>query len=673
VAENESNVWLDLASDAYTTSTTYLDAYLRPEWERAIRQWQGKHAVGSKYLSDAWQKRSCVFRPKTRAAVRKNEAAAAAAFFSTQDVVEIKPVDDSDPINLMAGEIMQGMVNFRLTKTIPWFLTLIGAYQEAQKVGVCASYQYWEYDEGKADKPCIELIPPENLRIDPGANWIDPINTSPYLIHLIPMYLGDVLERMRTPDPKTNEPKWFPLTAAELMSASGERNDSTRMVRDGNRADPKEQSNSAFSEFNIVWIRRNIILKDGVDWLFYTAGGEHMLSNPVPRQTVYHHGIRPYAMGACVLEAFKVYPDGIVSLTRDIQDELNEVTNQRLDNIKFVLNKRYFVKRGAQVDMRSLSRNTPGSSTMMNDPEKDVKESNWPDVTSSSFQEQDRLNLDFDDLAGTFSQSTVQANRSLNETVGGMTLISDGANQVSEYQLRMFSETWVEPVLRQLVALEQAYETDPIVLKFAGQNSQLFKAYNMAQIPDQLLSVDMNVSVNVGIGSTNPETQIRRFFYGMESLAKVVGPDQFAQKLDFEEVVKEAFGKLGYKDGKRFFNLDEEDPRIAELKTEIERLQQQLMMKRSPEVDAATAEKIRAEAVNSRVDAALKAMQAGQTIATIPAVAPVGDEILASAGFEDMNGPPVATPPELGYSPPPRESRVRYIRENPIIEEGGEL
>jgi hypothetical protein len=97
------------------------------------------------------------------------------------------------------------------------------------------------------------------------------------------------------------------------------------------------------------------------------------------------------------------------------------------------------------------------------------------------------------------------------------------------------------------------------------------------------------------------------------------------------------------------------------------------MMKRSPEVDAATAEKIRAEAVNSRVDAALKAMQAGQTIATIPAVAPVGDEILASAGFEDMNGPPVATPPELGYSPPPRESRVRYIRENPMIEEGGEL
>lgn len=673
MAETDSNIWLDLARDAYTTSTTYLDAYLRPEWERAIRQWQGKHTVGSKYMSDAWQKRSCVFRPKTRSAVRKNEAAAAAAFFSTQDVVEIKPVDDSDPMNLMAGEIMQGMVNFRLTKTIPWFLTLLGAYQEAQKVGVCASYQYWEYEEGKADKPCIELIPPENLRIDPGANWIDPINTSPYLIHLIPMYLGDVLTRMRTPDPKTLEPRWYPLTPAELMSASGEQNDSTRMVRDGNRADPKEQSNSAFDEFTIVWIRRNIIRKDGVDWLFYTAGGEYLLSDPVPLKTVYHHGMRPYAMGACVLEAFKVYPSGIVTLTRDIQDELNEVTNQRLDNIKFVLNKRYFVKRGAQVDVRSLTRNAPGGVTMMNDPDADVKELNWPDVTGSSFQEQDRLNLDFDDLAGTFSQSTVQANRSLNETVGGMTLISDGANQVSEYQLRMFSETWVEPVLRQLVALEQTYETDPIVFKFAGQNSQLFKTYNLSQIPDQLLSVDMNVSVNVGIGSTNPETQVRRFFYGMESLAKVVGPDQFAQRLDFEEVVKEAFGKLGYKDGKRFFNLDQEDPRIAQLQAQIEQLQQQLMMKRSPEVDAATAEKIRAEAVNSRVDAALKAMQAGQTIATIPAVAPVGDEILTSAGFEDMNGPPVATPPEAGYSPPTRESHVRYIRENPIIEEEGGL
>ncbi|MDU9711646.1 hypothetical protein RGC52_08060, partial [Helicobacter pylori] len=80
-----------------------------------------------------------------------------------------------------------------------WFLTAIGAYQDAQTVGVCASYQCWEYDERKKiDKPAIHLIPVENLRIDPGSNWEDPVNSSPYVIRMIPMYVKDVRAKMTT-------------------------------------------------------------------------------------------------------------------------------------------------------------------------------------------------------------------------------------------------------------------------------------------------------------------------------------------------------------------------------------------------------------------------------------------------------------------------------------------
>jgi hypothetical protein len=71
-----------------------------------------------------------------------------------------------------------------------------------------------------------------------------------------------------------------------------------------------------------------------------------------------------------------------------------------------VLNKRYKVKRNAQVDVEALTRNVPGGS-QMNDPEKDVIEMPTIDVTGSSYQEQDRLNVDFDELTGNFSQSSV--------------------------------------------------------------------------------------------------------------------------------------------------------------------------------------------------------------------------------------------------------------------------
>jgi len=48
-----------------------------------------------------------------------------------------------------------------------------------------------------------------------------------------------------------------------------------------------------------------------------------------------------------------------------------------------------------------------------------VKELKSSDVTRSSYEMQDRLNVDFDDIAGSFSTSSVASNRKLNETVGG--------------------------------------------------------------------------------------------------------------------------------------------------------------------------------------------------------------------------------------------------------------
>ena len=35
------------------------------------------------------------------------------------------------------------------------------------------------------DTPVIELISPENIRIDPAADWADPIKSTPYIVHMI--------------------------------------------------------------------------------------------------------------------------------------------------------------------------------------------------------------------------------------------------------------------------------------------------------------------------------------------------------------------------------------------------------------------------------------------------------------------------------------------------------
>jgi hypothetical protein len=641
---NNPTDWLTLARDAYTASTAYFDSSIRQQIEADLRQSQGQHPTGSKYLSD--RGRSRLFRPKTRATIRKNEAQAAEAFFSTTDVVAISPENDNDPLQKASAAVMSELLQYRLTKSIPWFLTLVGAYQDAQTVGVVASYQYWEYNEKKKlDRPAIRLIPIENLRFDPGANWTDPVGTSPYIVELIPMYLGQVRQRMTNPDPKTGEAKWHSLPDSVILTATKSYGDTIRMTREGQRMDSKYQT-QANNAYNVVWVHKNIVSVDDVDYVYYTLGVDHLLSDPRPLDEVYFHGRRPYVIGSCIVETHKNYPSGVPRLTRDVQAEINEVANSRIDNVKLAMNKRYFARRNKQVDIRSVTRNVPGSVTLMQDID-DVKVVEYNDVTGSSYKEQEVLNLDFDDMAGAFSGASVQSNRKLNETVGGMNLLSTSANQVSGYQLRTFVETWVEPVLRQIVLLEQYYETDENILGLCGQAAQMQK-FGVDQITDDMLMQEFTLNVNVGMGATNPQEQVQQFISGMSALRDMLA-DGSLQRLGLkvEEVIAELFGKLGYKDGSRFFELEQQDPQIAQLQATIQQLQDALNAKHPPELLAAMVRKVdaeiasmgvkdkvsAAEAVKKGSEAQFSAMQTAEVIAAVPAVAPIADELMKAAGY----------------------------------------
>lgn len=639
--------WLARAVNAFSTSDSWFNSSLRMQMERDIRQFQGRHASDSKYLTDTYRSRSKLFRPKTRSAIRSSEATAAAAFFSTEDVVTVTAPDDNDEQKVASAELNKALLQYRLSQSnsVPWFLICMGAYQEAQAIGAIASVQEWDFSN---DRPRIELIPPENLRIDPGADWIDPVNSSPYIIHLMPMYAMDVRARANS-----KKRPWKAVTNAQLLAAT-QTQDSIRLQREHGRLDPKEQ-NTSISDYAIVWVRRYVMRTDNGDVVFYTLGDQALLSDPAPISEEFWHGRRPYVLGTCFVEAHRVYPASKPALTREIQAEINEITNQRIDNVKFAMNKRYFVKRNRNVDVRSLVRNSPSSVTMMTDPESDVKVVETNDVTSSSYNEQDRLNLDFDDLAGTFSGSSVQSNRRLNETVGGMQMMSGAANQVGEYELRTFAETWVEPVLRQVVLLEQYYESDEMILAVAGERAKLVRKFGLTKITDKLLMQDVITRVNVGVGSTNTFNQLEKFIYALEKVGAIFGP-QALQRLKFGEVVKEIFGKVGYKDGSRFF-VEPEDPEIAAMMQTIEELQSALAAKHPPELIAAQVKKLLEEAalarskrVHTGVQAAYSAVQAGATVAATPALAPVADEIMRGAGYQaDPSGqdPNIPSPPAI--------------------------
>jgi len=204
-----------------------------------------------------------------------------------------------------------------------------------------------------------------------------------------------------------------------------------------------------------------------------------MLTEPKLLQEMYpwlRSGERPYVMGYT----------STVELTQELQAAANDIWNQRFDNVRLAMNKRYHIRRDRNIDLDALFRSVPGGAVEMDDPDTDVRVIDTKDVTSSAYAEQDRINMDFDELQGNFSTSTVQGARSLNETVGGMSLMASNSGTVTEYVLRTFSETWVERALKQLLRLEQYYETDEVILELAGDAASQINEQFQGSVDDLL-------------------------------------------------------------------------------------------------------------------------------------------------------------------------------------------
>src|SRR5574337_87055 len=142
----------------------------------------------------------------------------------------------------------------------------------------------------------------EAFPIDPAAPGGDPVDTSPYLMWVIRMYVKDVRARAK-------QGRWLPVTDAQIMAASNKTFDSIRMAREHNRADPTA-ADTAVTDYTLVWVREVIVDVDGDDLIYYTLGDSGLLSEPAPLQTVYTQG-RPFVVGHVIIEAHRAYPSGI--------------------------------------------------------------------------------------------------------------------------------------------------------------------------------------------------------------------------------------------------------------------------------------------------------------------------------------------------------------------------
>lgn len=622
---------LNLLATAMDVSREYHQRTIERPLARSYRAWKNQHAEGSKYLGTAWRGRSRLFVPKTRAAVRKNLATVAAALFSTADVVDMQAEYDDDPIQRATAAVIKADVDYRLTRTsdksgLPWFVLAMGAALDVTLTGVCISKQFWEYEEVRkkrrqqvveqdpftgmplidpvsqqpivrsttvedvrvtADRPMIELFPIENASLDPASQWHSPIQRGRWFSMLYPMGLDDAKAMMKSGEKFGRDSGWLEVDDATLLLGDKHTDRAgARRQREGgvDRLDDADRAGS----LDMVWLQENFFRIEGVDWHFWSVGRHAIISEIRRVEDVYPEfgGDRPYVMGRCTIETHQLFPMSPVESWQPLQLELNDVTNLRQDTLKRSIAPLAKAKRGKNVDLTQLQRRGQPDTVLLLDSMDDVDFVQTPGPTGAAYTETAQNNAMFDELAGVFSTTSVQTNRQLNETVGGMRMMSGAANSVSEFDLRVFVETWVEPVIRQVAHLVRFYESDEKLLKIATKNAQALKKFGVEPNFDHFEQVEMFIRVNAGIGAADPMQKMAKLKAAFEMLAPVMGAMQQAGiTIDPEAVIDEVMGAAGYRDGRRFFKFGtppeaQQDPEVMKLMQEVKLEAQKLEVKR---------------------------------------------------------------------------------------------
>lgn len=609
---DEGYDFLALVATAENITRQYQQQVLTAQLQRSYRAYRGQHAMGSKYLGIDWKGRSRLFMPKTRSAVRKNLAATAAALFGTEDVVDVSAEMEDDDVQNATAEVMGQDMNYRLTRTnrrsgMPWFMIAMGANFDAQLTNISCSKQKWEYLEEPtgeyetvlktaideetgdiyevevevevkrviADRPMSELVAIENIGIDPAAPWYDPIQKGSWFYADWPVRLSELRETMQAEPTEVDNTPWFEFDAGlALKGRIDDRQNSPRRQREGGT--DRYEDNSSASDYDVVWIRENFFRLDGQDWHFWSVGRHGMLSEPRPTREAYpaFDGDRPYTLGFAQVEPHLIYSQSPVEAWSPLQMEINEFTNLRLDSLRRSIAPFTIYKKGAGVDLKQVSRRGRPDAMLGVNSVDDVKFVETPGPNGQAYTDAAQLAANFDELAGVFSTSSVQNNRQLNETVGGMRLMSGSANAVSEFDLRVWVETWYEPTLRQILQLVRHNESDERIMRIAANKADIMRRFDyMPKISDYELT-EATLRVNVGIGASDPMQKIAKLKAALEMVAPFFEA-MAAQgiQFNFEEFIKEAMGAAGFRDGMRFFTFGDppqQQPDPALLKVQVD-------------------------------------------------------------------------------------------------------
>ena len=206
--------------------------------------------------------------------------------------------------------------------------------------------------------------------------------------------------------------------------------------------------------------------------LHYWEDGRHAMI--INRQFLIFDGQNPYWMHGkkpFIAHSYEPLPNefygrSAVSIMKDLQAELDTLRNQRVDNISFVLNKMWKVRKSADIDESELVSRPQGIIHVDNDD--DVTPFDMNDVTSSAFQDEAIIKQDMENCLGV--PAVVRGtDPGRKETATEVVTKSSNASVKFDVKVLLFEELGIKRLAGMMDANNHQFITAPRLVNIFGQ------------------------------------------------------------------------------------------------------------------------------------------------------------------------------------------------------------
>jgi len=365
----------------------------------------------------------------------------------------------------------------------------------------------WKYEgETGYDGPCAEVCDVFDIFVDPDATTL---SDAKYIIHRVERNIAEL---------KANPKYKIP----DELSADVQK-DQYKVLRDAVQglSKPNDKDSKCVEVFE-YWGKYDIN-GDGIEkeCLICVANRKYVIrldENP------YEHKRKPFISFVDTQMPNEFWAIGEVEPLKNLQYELNDIRNQRMDNVTLILNRMWKVNKNGDVDEADLVSQAGGIVHVGDNNALEVIQT--PDVTASSYNEETLVKADMQQASGVTdytkgSSAGGKGNSALaNETATGIMLLQEAGNARFKFKLDNLEDSLKE-FGEQLNALNQQFIKKPMVIRIVGEEGTQWKQVSPKEIKGQF-------DIMVEAGSTQPMSKSVRRAEARELLMTLIPIAQVA-------------------------------------------------------------------------------------------------------------------------------------------------